>query len=123
MPSELEHLFEAQTNEEFSRSFDVDTTTYNNWVATGIFYSALHLVEGYLAKKSNIHSTDHGRRITNVQTHIVDIYDQYRELKDISQNARYFCVEIAPEETTDCFETLEEIKEHFRSSSPVLITS
>src|SRR5208337_3068619 len=47
MASQEEHIKQAQHNESFSLS--IKETPYLDWVVTGIFYSALHYIEGYLA--------------------------------------------------------------------------
>jgi hypothetical protein len=49
MPADLEHLHRAEHNEESYLSFDLITTPYLDWVVNGIFYSALHYIESYLA--------------------------------------------------------------------------
>jgi len=52
MPSSLTHKQQAQHNEEFIASFDLDATPYLDWVVTAIFYAALHFVDSYLATKT-----------------------------------------------------------------------
>ena len=61
MPSRLTHRQQAQHNEEFIASFDLDATPYLDWVVTAIFYAALHFVDSYLATK-DIHLSSHRGR-------------------------------------------------------------
>jgi hypothetical protein len=122
MPDEIEHLFQAQTNEEFSRSIDLDESPYLHWAAVGAFYSALHLVEGYLNRLS-IHSSTHKKRNSNVATHLTAIYDDYRDLQEASEDARYKCIDLTKDDITECLDTLDAIKTYFRSTTPPLITA
>ena len=61
MPSSLTHRQQAQHNEEFIASFDLDSTPYLDWVVTAIFYAALHFVDSYLAIRG-VHLSSHRGR-------------------------------------------------------------
>ena len=94
MPSKSEHLAKAEHNEIFASTLNQDSryVNYRDWVVTGYFYSAIHYVEAYLASKMPaVHSTDHRARDAEVGSDqvLLSIYDEYRELKDDSTNARY----------------------------------
>ena len=94
MPSKSEHLSKAQHNEVFASTLNQDPNyaSYRDWAVTGYFYSAIHYIEAYLASKvPAVHSPDHRARdaVVGSDSVLLPIYDQYRELKDDSTNARY----------------------------------
>jgi uncharacterized protein (UPF0332 family) len=88
-----EHILKACHNEKFYSSFDIKTTTFRDWVVTGLFYCALHYVDAYLATQG-IHPKHHegfGERNDRVE-HALDlkaIWGYYRALQDDSRDARY----------------------------------
>lgn len=88
MPSRDEHLRQAQHNFEFSQS--LDSSKYSDWVATGLFYTALHYVDAFLATKW-IHPGRHDLRDEYVAriAELRLISDFYWALKNGSRNARY----------------------------------
>lgn len=90
MPAQDNHLRQAQHNEAFVASFNLDSTAYLDWVVTAIFYAALHYIESYLAIL-NIHPSTHQSRdrLFQQQQPLKQIYNQYRILKTRSENARY----------------------------------
>lgn len=51
MPLRDDHLNQAQHNLEFTES--LDPTKYSDWIATGLFYTALHYVDAFLATKGH----------------------------------------------------------------------
>lgn len=94
MPSKPEHLSKAAHNEQFAEKLSKDGqyANYRDWVVTAYFYSAIHYVEAFLASKSPpVHSSRHRIRDDEIATdpQLLPIYDDYRELKDHSSNARY----------------------------------
>ena len=89
MPSRDDHLRQAQHNLEFSES--LDPASYPDWLATGLFYTALHYIDAFLATKG-IHPGKHDvrdRYVERVQE-LKPLYDHYRALKDSSRTARYY---------------------------------
>jgi hypothetical protein len=89
MPSREDHLRQAQHNREFSES--LDPASYPDWLATGLFYTALHYIDAFLATKS-IHPGKHDVRdrcVARVQE-LRPLHDHYRALKDSSRTARYY---------------------------------
>ena len=85
-----EHLSKAEHNEEFFRSFDVDTTNYKDWIVISIFYAAIHYYEAYFALEGK-HSGSHHRAEDWISSDekISDTYDDYRELKHQRLYANY----------------------------------
>jgi uncharacterized protein (UPF0332 family) len=90
MPARDNHLHQAQHNEAFVVSLNLDSTDYLDWAVTGIFYAALHYIESFLATQ-NIHSSTHASRdrVFQQQQNLKPIYNQYRILKTRSESARY----------------------------------
>lgn len=86
-----EHLARARQDVKFAQSFDLKTTPYLDWVVTAYFYAALHLVDALLIEKENIPGEDHTMRKEYVKTksYLRGVRDEYRELKDHSEDARY----------------------------------
>jgi hypothetical protein len=76
-------------NEQFTASL---RDPYWDWAVTATFYTALHYVEAYLAKKTPpIHSQVHPDRDDNIRRDGVlkQVWSNYRDLKNQSVNARY----------------------------------
>ncbi len=89
MPSRDDHLKQAQHNLEFSES--LDPASYPDWLATGLFYTALHYIDAFLATKS-VHPGIHDVRdglVAKVQE-LRPLHNHYRALKDSSRTARYY---------------------------------
>jgi hypothetical protein len=104
MPSLKDHLKKADYNEQF---FHDTKDSYPDWALTGMFYSALHLVDAYLAKK-NLSVPDHKTR-TNYIHKISDLrsfYDDYRILYDYSVNARYKMHTFSEENINDTYKKI-----------------
>lgn len=90
MYSVTEYLGKSQRNRDYARSVPLDTPTQVGWAITALFYSALHAINAYFAQ-SHIKCFDHdgrGEQIMN-DPKISKIYEDYRELRSLSQNARY----------------------------------
>lgn len=114
MPARDNHLRQAQHNEAFVVSLNLDSTDYLDWAVTGIFYAALHYVESFLASQ-NIHSSSHGFRlhVFQEQQNLKPIYNQYRVLKTRSENARYDLQQFSPVEVRELISAeLQEVKSH-----------
>lgn len=89
MPSRDDHLAQAQHNLLFAES--IDAVQYSDWVATALFYAALHYVDAFLDTKGH-HPGKHDVRdgfVAKVQE-LRPIHSHYRALKDSSRNARYY---------------------------------
>jgi uncharacterized protein (UPF0332 family) len=86
-----EHLDRARQNLACAQSFDLKTTPYLDWVVTAYFYAALHLVDALLIEKENLPGQTHEIRKEYVKSKIYlrAIRDEYRALKDHSEDARY----------------------------------
>ncbi len=91
MPTTSEHRIRAEHNLRFAKSFDLETTPYIDWVVVAYFYAALHLVDALLWEKENLNPDTHEVRTAWVKNkwYLRAIRDEYRELKDRSEDARY----------------------------------
>lgn len=87
MPTVKQHYSKALYNEKF---FEDIKHEYQDWAITGIFYSAIHLVEAFLAIK-DIHVEDHKERARHLSLikELKPLFGYYRALYDYSVNARY----------------------------------
>lgn len=90
MPTQQQHLAQAHHNEDFINSFDLQTTPYLDWVVTGIYYTALHYVESYLALQGKHPRSDKYRdEMFQQLKDLRPIYADFRTLRDYSRGARY----------------------------------
>jgi len=121
MPSKMEHLRKAEYNERFYESFDLATTQYLDWVVNGIFYSALHYIESYLATH-NTHPPIHAIRNAEIRddTNLgLYIFRRFNSLKDDSEDGRYRLKEFTPGEIQQhIIPKLYEIKEYLQKYIP-----
>ncbi len=90
MPNSDQHYRKAIRNLEFYESI---SGTYSDWAMTGLFYTALHLVDSYLATKTTdgLHPENHNHRDDCVSkvSELRPIYPHYRALQDFEHRARY----------------------------------
>jgi hypothetical protein len=121
MPTDLQHLHKAEHNEAFYLSFDLGSTPYLDWVVNGIFYSAVHYLESYLATQQK-HSQTHGDRNANIRDDPNlgrDIFKKFNSLKDDSENGRYFIKVFTPGEIQQyIIPNLYAIKEYLQKYIP-----
>ena len=87
MATVKQHLKKATYNENF---FDDIKETYPDWAITGLFYSALHLIDAVLINMG-CSAEDHKMRFQYVKfiKELKPLYADYRALYDCSINARY----------------------------------
>ena len=122
MSSRKDHIDQAQHNEQFFSSFDISTTLFLDWVVSGVFYSALHYLDSYFAKKGK-HPLNHAARNDLIFANKPDLgkpfYYLYRPLKDDSEEGRYNMRAFTPEEIRrDILPLLNDIKTHLRRFVP-----
>jgi hypothetical protein len=87
VPTKEEHRAKAAHNEKFVASLG---DPFWDWAVTGTFYTAVHYVMAYLATKG-VHPVLHQVRNSHIYRDPVlsQIYVDYRELQDNSEDARY----------------------------------
>lgn len=120
MPTIRQHYNKALYNEKF---FDYSKHDYPDWAITGIFYSAVHLIEAFLASKG-IHVEDHKERARHIALlkELKPLFQYYRALYDYSVNARYKLYSFSVESISDSYERFflpikNEITKQLKSSS------
>jgi hypothetical protein len=119
MPTQQQHLSQAQHNEEFIQSFDLNTTPYLDWVVTGIYYAALHYIESYLALRNrHPRSNEYRERMFQEIEELTPIYPDFRALKDYSLGTRYDLQRFSKDEVEDMIRNeLADIHDHIISIS------
>ncbi|MBM4294014.1 MAG: hypothetical protein FJ126_03810 [Deltaproteobacteria bacterium] len=121
MPSESEHLNKAEYNERYYLSFDLDSTPYLDWVVNGIFYSAVHYIETYLAIKGK-HPTSHGERNADIRDDENlgrDIFKKFISLKDDSEAGRYYMQNFTPRDIRQyIIPQVDDIKQYLKKYVP-----
>src|SRR3989338_3647040 len=87
MSSEKSHLDQSKHNNEFLKQ--IRSQKFYDWVATTMFYTALHQIDFYLAKK-NIHPINHKvRRAIVNKSFRIEFYKSFRNLEEACYDARY----------------------------------
>ena len=89
-----QHLEQARRNEQFLATLDLPSSPYLDWAVTIIFYAALHYLRALFAHYQLTNIARYGDmdkafdRIQLLKRH-PEIYNDYRQLKDDSREARY----------------------------------
>ena len=92
-----EFVRRAERNRSHLDEFDLDDTAYLDWAVIVAFYTALRWVDAYFSPNR---PTDHPERNAWVarDSHTRPIYREYRELHQLSVEARYGLREFEPDE-------------------------
>jgi len=92
MPDENAHSRQAVHNQEFVDFLDVYSTEYLDWVVTGAFYVAVHVVERFLARH-DVHPGSHGVRCNAMSSFgsLRPVFADYCDLHFRSEQSRYRC--------------------------------
>ena len=94
MPDFESHLRQAERNERVASHL----ATFPDWQTVALFYAALHYVDAYLAQRFGAqgHPTSHQARLRFLARDpaLTGVYQQYRELLDRSQDARYNALDV-----------------------------
>ena len=100
-------MAQARHNQTLASLIKTTQPGYCDWAAIVLFYSALHLVEAYLANMGE-HPEGHADRSRALEEHGIlhPIWADYRILKDYSEDARYRCVAFA----VDDIDSLERVE-------------
>lgn len=98
MPDQSDHVAQAEHNWDLVRHLGPLGSPYSDWVVTGAFYAALHYVDAFLAQYG-IHPGGHPERLSEFAKRMdATTYDAYRQLKDDSEYAKYYCGRFADAE-------------------------
>ena len=99
MPSERLHRRVALDSERTSQQLlDISPT----WATVAAFYAALHWVDAFLARESNLHPENHPSRgqVVERTSGLRRIYVQYQRLFVVSLQARYQGISFSREEAS-----------------------
>lgn len=93
MPTVAEHLETARRNHGVSNFLLDNKSEYTEWEAICLFYSAVHLLEAYLASMPvPYHPGSQSERSSSVARYFSkECFKKYALLKDKSIEARYNC--------------------------------
>lgn len=102
--------------------FDSDECNYCDWLATIMFYSALHLVEKELVSSGHgvnpNEKSDHKKRKQRIEQHLEpEIAASYRVLFNMSMKARYQCFPIEKSEIKKLSNHLSEIEKRIQAKA------
>ena len=113
MRSQNDHLKQAADNEQFAQSLlQIATPDSITWAVTTLFYAAVHYGRAYLV----FHAASSATTATTITTHPgfesafvnrwpvppnLDIFPNYRRLKDHSERARYDCIAYTAKDIED----------------------
>ncbi|MGE5595758.1 MAG: hypothetical protein ACM3S1_06935 [Hyphomicrobiales bacterium] len=117
MPDRAEHLAKAVHNEKLFAA--LDSSNFNDWRVTTLFYAALHLVDAYLAPLH--HPTNHQARTKIVASDqfLRLLFVQYRELESRSREARYDCLHFTDAFVQNLWQAdFEPLKKAIRAALP-----
>jgi|SRR4051812_17515046 hypothetical protein len=93
MPSQISHENQWDSNHRLLTQL-IRQKTYLDWIATVAFYTALHSVERYFARR-NEHPGDHRTRNQTLIRYKVQLGQQilndYEDMYNTSKLARYTC--------------------------------
>ena len=103
MASFDDHISQAKGNLTFLTGVNLNFNSNWDWQVTICFYVAVHLMNGHLAKKANLHYRTHNDVKNGINPHNPtavykvpeDIYLAYCKLEGLSRRARYLCHEEA----------------------------
>jgi len=106
-----QHIERAQDNEVFAGSIKLSGPNDFAWRVTVTFYAAVHYVQAYLSSYGK-YPIVHSARDSAVQRdrHLKKIYQDYRDLKDKSRDARYECSVMDQRDADDMDECLASVK-------------
>ena len=101
MPEQDEHLQQATRNEQFLSSIDAEV--FPEWRVVVMFYTSLHYVDAFLARRG-IHPLTHGDRLVQVRSSLRIVIFDYRRLLGRSEDARYNAVVFTPAEAQQLYD-------------------
>ena len=113
MPSQAAHRRQAEHNRRFLHTFDLASADYLDWVVTVLFYTALHLIDSYLATHGH-HPKSHQERNKYIRRYpyLALIWPDYRFLEHRSRAARYDVVTFELAQVERLYRRLETIETH-----------
>jgi len=115
MPNPIEHNIKHITNENFINIKDLNVN-YKEWYVTGIFYTILHLIEGYLSIYKSKDTINHKERLEYIRKDPVlrKIFNEYKTIYDESLKARYYPKIFSDEDIQEIEECYKEIDTYIK---------
>jgi len=116
VPQRHEHLARARGNEELAKTLDRSKGLCVDWAITMLFYAAVHYIDAYLAF-SGSRPKNHQQRDNAVEHNgsLAPIWNDYRRLKDLSEEARYQIASYHEGKLKIADEHLNNIKKHLQA--------
>jgi len=85
------HVTKATHNEDFWSFINDNHEKYLDWAVVSIFYSAMHFIDAFFGKKGkHLKTHDMADREIAQDKQLLDIYADYRSLKDYRWKASYW---------------------------------
>lgn len=119
MASYNEHLNQVKNNIKFLSAINGHANNHIDWQVTTCFYIGVHLVNGFLARESNLHFNSHERvkvaidpgSINNSTRLDQPTFLAYAKLRNLSRRSRYLCNSENPAEDIEVAHLIQE--KHF----------
>lgn len=102
MANFTEHITQAKSNLGILSHTNKTKNESWDWQVTMCFYTAVHLVNGHIANKQNLHYRSHKQvknalspyKDINIGTELTeDLYKSYVKLQNLSRRSRYLCLD------------------------------
>ena len=96
------HIAQAKRNLTFLAGINQQLTDTWDWQVTAAYYVAVHLMNGHLAKKANLHYKTHADVKNALFARLSpckipdDIYTSFVKLENLSRRSRYLCNDDIP---------------------------
>jgi HEPN domain len=112
LPTQAEHLAKAVQNEGVLRSLNPSIAGAAEWSITVAFYAAVHYVQSYLVA-NDVKSSTHTSRANAIRrdARLQSIYDDYRELENMSRDARYDSTPFSRQDVDYALECLKAVRD------------
>jgi hypothetical protein len=116
--TDARHRAQAQHNADLSTKLAGDSSDWNDWAVTTIFYAAVHEIQAFLVRQG-IRTYTHETRKAELRKahHPSDLFTLYETLEDHSRNARYECWDPLDNDVVLCRSLLEMVRSVTGSSA------
>jgi len=112
-PSRNDHLNKAKRNRDFADKLPKNDPTFTGWALIALFYSALHYVNGYLARYNVRYGSHKALEVELAKNDVLSgMYNDYMDLFDYGHNARYTMRNYSIEDFRKARESFDRIEKH-----------
>jgi hypothetical protein len=113
MPDIQAHRHQAEHNLQTAVYLQQSGQTHLDWVATVLYYAALHMIDQVLYQNSQMDPRNHRQRHAGIaqEPDLQSVYASYRELEYQSRRSRYECASFTNEEIQLLTEYVQTIRE------------